>query len=347
MHVVLKTFTVRSKGKTYTYAWRGGPRIMAAQGTAAFAQEVAERHAERKTGDTSKISGLVVRYRASEEWKRLSAKTRANWSPWLDRISDHFGVLTIRAFDRPGVVRLIKDWRNGYRETPRAADMGMQTLSRLLSFAGEEGLLANNMASKVPSLYRVDRSEIIWTADDLAELEKHASAEVMHAARLAALTGLRQGDLLRLSWSHIGQHEIEVRTAKTSRVARIPIYDRLREALKAVPRRSTRVLTTTKGLPWKTGFGASWQTAVKAAGIDKHFHDLRGTAATEFYRAGLSVREIADIMAWSQQHVERLIDRYVKRDELLKDRIRRLDENARRTEAAKPLAKPGSGAGAA
>jgi len=59
---------------------------------------------------------------------------------------------------------------------------------------------------------------------------------------------------------------------------------------------------------------------------DLHFHDLRGTAATNFFRAGLLIREIAEIMGWAEDKVERLIDRYVKRDEILRDRIRRLEQ---------------------
>jgi integrase len=36
-----------------------------------------------------------------------------------------------------------------------------------------------------------------------------------------------------------------------------------------------------------------------AAGIgDLHFHDLRGTAATRFYVAGLPERVIAEILGW-------------------------------------------------
>ncbi len=59
---------------------------------------------------------------------------------------------------------------------------------------------------------------------------------------------------------------------------------------------------------------------------DLHFHDTRGTAATNFYRAGLSPREITEILGWSEDKVERLIDRYVKRDEILRDRIRRMEQ---------------------
>ena len=41
------------------------------------------------------------------------------------------------------------------------------------------------------------------------------SPEIGHAADLAALTGLRLGDLLRLSWSHVGTDAIVITTSKS------------------------------------------------------------------------------------------------------------------------------------
>lgn len=356
MDVKLKgVHRVTAKGKTYHYAWRGGPRLEAQPGTDAFLQELAEARTARKTGDRSKISGLCARYRASPEWTGLAAKTRQNWSPWLDKIQVHFGGLSLAAFERPRIVGHIKAWRDRYRATPRSADMGLQVLSRLLSFAGEEGLLAVNAAAKVSHIYRNDRSAILWTDQDLKDLEAVASPELMHAARLAALTGLRQGDLLRLNWSHVGELAIEISTGKSRgrKTTLIPLYADLKAHLKTIPKRSTRVLTNTEGRPWKTGFGASWGAAKERAAKDnpdiqpKHFHDLRGTAVTKLfiaYRAAFGEQEakdlICEITTWSRQAVDDMIARYVSRDALLKDRIRRLDQNARRTRSVKPRVKP-------
>ena len=39
---------------------------------------------------------------------------------------------------------------------------------------------------------------------------------------------------------------------------------------------------------------------------DLHFHDLRGTAATKFYIGGLSVRVIAEVMAWEEETIEKI-----------------------------------------
>lgn len=330
-------YTVRAKGRTYHYAWRGGPRITAEYGTPAFAAEFGRHHAERKGGDKTKLSGLCAMFRASDAWngrgpKPISAKTRASWTTWLDRVQTEFGELRVEQFDRPQLRPIIVKWRNRYADTPRAADMGVQVLSRLLSFGQAEGRLMHNICNGIDSIYSADRSGLIWTADDLTELEKHASAEVMQAARLGALTGLRQADLLRLSWSHVKANSVEIATGKSGRrkTTLIPIYSELRAYLATIPKRATTVLVNTDGRPWRTGFGSSWKKAkVKAPSLEAlHFHDLRGTAATRFYRGGLSIREIAEIMTWAEDYVEALIDRYVKKDELLLDRIRRLDENA-------------------
>lgn len=338
-------YRVTAKGHTYFYAWRGkgAPRLQSAPGSPEFVEELAAALAARKGGDATTFAGLCVRYRASEDWQGLADKTRKNWAPWLDRIQAKFGGLRLAQFDRPQMTPVIRAWRDEFKATPRTADVGLTVLSRLLSFGRAEGRLSINVVTPIPRLYKGDRSDIIWTDDDLAELAKHASPEIMWAVRLAVLTGLRQADVLRLSWSHVGASAIEVRARKKSKtqaqgkLATIPLYGALRDLLDEIPKRSPVILTSTDKTPWKTGFGASWNRAVTRAGIDKHFHDLRGTAATKLYLAGFSVREIANVMAWDEKYVEGIINRYVKRDEVLKDLIRRLDENDTRTASAKPL----------
>jgi len=68
---------------------------------------------------------------------------------------------------------------------------------------------------------------------------------------------------------------------------------------------------------------------------DLRYHDFRGTAATRMRLAGWTNREIAEAVAWDEESVDRIIRRYVKRDALLRDMIRRMDENTRRTDTEK------------
>lgn len=72
---------------------------------------------------------------------------------------------------------------------------------------------------------------------------------------------------------------------------------------------------------------------------DLHFHDLRGTAATNFYLAGLSERVIAEILAWKESEVAKIIRRYVGRQAATESAIRDLNEARSRTEAVKPSVK--------
>lgn len=326
---IRSVYVVRAKGRTYVYAWRGGPRVHAPMGTPEFVQELAELTAARSTVDKRKLKALIIRYEASDDWNRLSAKTRASWTLWLRRIDEQFGTLSIAAFDRPLIRVAIKRWRDKFKATPRAADMGLQVLSRLLSFGMEEGLLQANAVEGVSRLYSADRSGIIWTDDDFKKLEGVASPEVYRAVRLAALTGLRKSDLLRLSWSHIKAHSIEIPTGKSGnrKTTLIPLYGELRRFLDGLPRQQlvTTVLTNTRGKPWRSGFGSSLNDDLKTAGIDKHLHDTRGTAATRMYVGGLSVREISEMFTWAEAYTEQLINTYVKKDELMLDRIRRLE----------------------
>src|SRR5262249_30889652 len=134
------------------------------------------------------------------------------------------------------------------------------------------------------------------------------SPEIARVVDLAAHTGLRLGDLLRLSWSHIGEDAIIMTTGKSKqrREAIIPGYDALRVVLAEIPKRSTTVLTNSRHRPWTgNGFGTGFNRAkINSALADRdlHFHDLRGTAATKFYIAGLSERVIAEIMGWEEEY---------------------------------------------
>ena len=228
---------------------------------------------------------------------------------------------------------MIRRWRNQWADKPRSADYGMQVLSRILSYAVDPlGKIGGNPCEGVKQLYHANRSEIIWAEADISQLKQTCSMEIAQAVDVASHTGLRLGDLLRLSWSHVGDDAIVIATGKSKhrRQAIIPLYDNLKHVLAAIPKRSTTILTNSRNRPWTLdGFGSSFNKAKINAGLtsrDLHFHDLRGTAATRFYVAGLPERVIAEIMGWEEEHVGRIIRRYVDRSAATKKVIQLLNE---------------------
>jgi integrase len=325
---------VTAKGRTYYYARRGGPRLRGEPGSQEFLASYNEANANRDTADAGRFKSLITRYRGSPDYANLAESTRKNWAPWLDRIADYFGELRLVQFDRPDKIRpVIRRWRNQWADKPRTADYGIQVLSRVLSYAVDPlGKIAGNPCEGIKQLYSENRSEIIWTDADIARIKASCSTEVAHAIDLASHTGLRLGDLLRLSWAHVGQDAIVIATGKSKhrREAIIPLYDDLKSVLTAVPKRATTILTNSKSRPWtKDGFGSSFNKAKIAAGMSHsnlHFHDLRGTAATRFYVAGIPQRVIAEIMAWEEEHVGRIIRRYVERTAATRAILRQLNK---------------------
>lgn len=333
--VLLKGVTkVNAKGRVYRYAWRGGPRLTGEPGSPEFMRSYNEALESRRTPDSARFRSLVTLYKASGDYKKLAESTKRQWGPWTDRIGIYFGDLRIAQFDRPEKIRpVIRRWRNQFADTPRTADYAMQVLSRILSHAVDPlGKIAGNPCEGIKQLYRVDRSETIWTDAEIMQLKQTCTAEVALAIDLAAHTGLRLGDLLRLSWSHVEADAIVVTTGKSRhrRQAIIPLYDGLRELLARIPKRSTTILTNRRRRPWKSnGLGTAFNRAKIAAGMqdrDLHFHDLRGTAVTKFYVAGLSHRVIAEVMAWEEEHVAKIIRRYVGRSAATQALIRQLNE---------------------
>lgn len=336
---------VRSKGRTYWYAWRGGPRLRGEPGTPEFVASYAEAHQARTRPTDKRMSGLITLYRSSPAFVRLAPTTRRIWSRWLDRISDHFGTLRVAQFDRPEKIRpVIRQWRDQWSDRPRSADYAVQVLSRVLTHAVDLDLIGKNPCEGIKSLYAADRSSIIWTAEDIAAVKAVASPEVGYVVDLAVHTGLRASDLTRLSWSHISDDAIRIHTDKSGRrlEAVVPLYDDLRKVLAAIPKRSTTVLTSEAGRPWKAVNGTSFTKARNKAlpGRDLHFHDLRGTAATKFYLAGLKPADIAEMMGWETGQVEKIIRRYVGAHARTAALIEQLNQTQRRTRFAKPSAKP-------
>jgi len=208
---------VTAKGRTYWYAWRGGPRLCGEPGTPEFVASYNEAVENRRTPDDGRFRSLVILYRGSRDYAKLAESTKRNWGPWLDRLSDYFGELRVAQFDRLEKIRpVIRQWRDQFADKPRTADYGMQVLSRILSHAVELGKIAGNPCEGIKKLHDgSDRANRIWTDADMAQLQRTCRTDIAYVVDLAAHTGLRQGDLLRLSWSHIGKDAITITTGKS------------------------------------------------------------------------------------------------------------------------------------
>lgn len=317
IHVVRKTLadgTVRS----YHYAWRGGPRIEAAPGTAEYAAEFAAHMKTARPAPVGDFMRIIRAYQRSTEFTGLADRTRKDYGRYLRMIEDEFGDASARVIEDKRMRRKFKEWRDGFAGTPRKADMAWTVLARVLSWAKDVGEISANVAERGGRLYSSDRAEVLWTDEQVARAG-NLPPHLWRVFMIALWTGQRQGDVLRLPWSAYDGHMIRLRQSKTKVRVAIPCAAPLRSLLDDLPRLSPIILLSTDGRPWTSdGFRASWARACEAAGISGvHFNDLRGTAITRLAEAECTEAEIASITGHSIGTVSNVLASYLARSETL------------------------------
>ncbi|WP_174300701.1 site-specific integrase [Caulobacter sp. S45] len=341
----------RSDGSVavYWYAWKGGPRLPGKPNEPEFIAAYVEAQKGRKAPRSDTLSGLVTLYKSKPEFLQLAASTRKEWTRWLDRIVDGgnregqpvktgLGALTFSALEAAAVRADLMDWRDQWAANPRTADYGVQVLSRVLGFAAERGVLSINRAAGIPHLYDVDRSDLVWEAAHIAAFVQAAPPLVSQAFRLACLTGLRRGDLVRMRWADVGDLAIILRTGKSRRrgaeegsvTVTVPVLKETRDLLAEIGRReaTATVLVSSLGQAWNANsLSDRVSHFAKQIGVELSLHDARGTFATRLCIAGLTDEEIADIMGWERDRVRRIRARYVDSERVVRALVQKLHRN--------------------
>lgn len=329
----------------YWYAWRGAgaPLILSASGETpgALARDVARlapaaitkyQELSQPVADRRTLHGLITRYlMAMEDNQALAPRTKTDRRKRLDVAREELGEMEIRALESRKARPYLISWRDKRSVTPKTADDLLGDLSTVLTWAADRGEILRNPLVDFPRIYKVNRSEVIWEPHHLELLLQHADDEAAQAVRLAAATGLRKGDLIKLPWTAVGENAIAWQTGKSRgrKTVIIPMTPEVRAALTHIPRRGVTILASSEGTPWKApGYGldsavyrarqAVLEHVQKTHGPDAkspleglRFHDLRGTAATNFIRAGVEPADVAVILGWDIDRVMEIGRRYV------------------------------------
>jgi len=327
----------------YWYAFRGGPRILkaTAPNEASLALEVARQTpaaaaayqaAMKPEASRDFFPTLIAQYLESAEYAKLGDRSKRDLRKALDVAREAFAELEIKALGGDGIRREFLAWRDEYKATPKTADGYLGAVAQVIGWAHKRGDLTAHPLQNWPRIYSVDRADVIWTKPDLIKLLRGTDADFRRAVLVAIFTGLRLGDLVRLTWADVGDQAITLATGKSKgkRVVVIPITPKLEAVLKQIGRKDVgAVLTHSRGKPW-TGWGL--QTAMQRAKVARgikglRFHDLRGTAATHFVRAGLPLNDVAGVMGWAPAKVEGIARRYVTSEAVAAGMLERLRQN--------------------
>ena len=169
------------------------------------------------------------------------------------------------------------------------------------------------------SVYTTRRSEIFWLPDEVTLFEAEAPAHIAQILSIALETGLRPGDLNRLSLEHVQRtpngRRLVIWTQKRNRLASIPVTARMSALIDSTPGTSKRLILNKGGEPYQHAsyLGDAVSVWRDKLGIRPEIRlcDARGTAATRLLEAGADLKEIATHMGWFLKHVAEVIERYM------------------------------------
>ena len=215
------------------YAWRGGPKFW--EGEERFPRDPAFFHAYADAIERPKPKDYMT-FQMVDDFLSSTAmpkgeRSRKDIQKWLLRFADHFKDAPAVIFEERGSRGVVNEWRAIWAHSPKQHDDAGVHATRVLNWAVSEGKLAEHFCHKLHRLYEVDRSEIVWTPSDIEAFNAIAPEWVRRILAVACETGLRPGDLVTLTTSHIETtpkgRRLRVRTSKRQRVAHIPVTPRV------------------------------------------------------------------------------------------------------------------------
>lgn len=144
-----------------------------------------------------------------------------------------------------------------------------------------------------------------WQPDEVDTVLEHASPALRAALAMMQCTGLDPSDAISVTRDQIDGDTIYKHRDKTQNGAAVPIGSTLLGELNRAPSHSAEtVLASSKGTPWTyDGLSSSWHRlkkkleALGKVNSGLTMKGLRHTMATSLREAGLSEREISDLLA--------------------------------------------------
>ena len=259
--------------------------------------------------------GVVIRaYLRSPKFDALAKSTRENYGRPL-RLAQQpevLGALPVHQV-RP---RLVQAFLDGLADRPAAQKSAQTALKSLERWAIVRDLLPHAITTGTEAPGSTGGHEP-WTDEQIALAERHARPHLARMITLAANTGQRGSDLVKMRWSDLEEYEgragINVIQHKTGLRIWIPFTYELQAALATWERRPTFIALKQNGQPftrqqlsdqWLRERGSNPALA-PIAQARLVMHGLRASAVVRLRRAGVSVPLISDMVGLSALMVAR------------------------------------------
>jgi len=236
---------------------------------------------EEAIGDgTQNLYWLVSKYRDSDKFRSLSAKSQKDYSKALEKLlsapvgNDNFGSIALHLIDK----RSIRSYLDTY-PSPIAANRQIAVLKAAWNWAIQRYSIPENPAIGVslnreaPRLRYVSQDEILW-------VQRNAPPPIFQMVELAYLLRARLGEVLALTVEDVSESHVRLVRTKGSEGELTIISDRLRAALEPV-RGGMHICHQYT----EHGFRSAWTRLKKkmiADGMEPfNFHDLKASGISD------------------------------------------------------------------
>lgn len=241
--------------------------------------EVSIEHAQEDT-----VNGLIKLYKEEV----LPGKAPSSIPTQTRYLNDWAAVI---GHMRPTDVKpfhIAKVHRELGKKAPVSANRSLEVIRHVFNVginAGYGYLLLNPV--KAPR-HKTKKKNRLIAMEEYIAVYLAASPAIQVAMELSRITGMRQGDILKLRWSEVSQDGLFNQASKNSR----KIIFKMNRSLKATLDHAKTILKDSishyvvpskkGGRYTSAGFQSSWQRLIRSAGVDRFtFHDIRAMAASE------------------------------------------------------------------
>jgi integrase len=260
------------------------------------------------------FAAVIRAYLVSPKFEKLAKSTKTTYR-YLLSIAERPDVLGAKSIDemRPALIQAFLD---GFSDRPAYQRNAQTAIKSLEKWAFVRELLPGpiSFGTEAPGGTGGHKP---WTDEQVRLAELHARPHLARMITLAANTGQRGSDLIRMRWSDLEEYDgrvgINVTQIKTGVKIWIPLTQDLQTAIAAWERRPTYLILKEDGQPFaghqlsdqwlrERASNAALAPLAKAGLV---IHGLRATAVVRLRRAGATTGQISDMVGMSEPMVKR------------------------------------------
>lgn len=266
----------------------------------------------RSRASRGTLGSIIEQYRSSDEFLQLRPRTKEGYDYALLKFNETLGEMPVEDMTR----NLMRKFLSKFADRPATQKRVLQALRTVDRWAVGYDLMGTSMTMGIKVKGGTGAREP-WTDAEIALALEHAREPLPRLILLAAETGQRAGDLVRMTWRQLDtsgdRWRIDVKQEKTDLALWIPVTRTLRVALETWDRSLGYMVTKADGTPYtRPDLSSTWykeihrNPALEPLRLRKlSFHGLRASAVIRLRRMGLTDSEVASIVGMSVPMVSR------------------------------------------